>query len=472
MISISLSRRRLQAIMRQADWWLDGPILNPLRRLIAALVLAAGPWILAIVTLVLISWKAENRLDAESLENMRLAVVYAFMLAPMVAAPLGIVAARTITDAQTPPDASTVGATLLVVCGVAGVVAEVLVLIVVLVLGLSDPALTLAFALLTSGSAMMWVAFAVLAACRARRRLILSFSTGLGIALLLSFALIERSGSGSDLVWCLTSGIVLCLALCLSPFLHYHLGLDDLRHASVALCICAKRTWPLAVGAGLAIMGIWADKWVVWFGLNGQISTAGFRHMPTYDSALFLAQLSAVPGLASLAIYFEESVRFGMDRLRAKLSNGLTLRAAKRSGKTLSSMIWTGVLSITMTQFVLSAALVLMAPAIASASGLRLDQFLILRVGIVSTLLHTLFLAASGVLILCNAKMMFLFLQAAFLGANFTLTAVLIPALGVTALGFALASGLVGIIACVAAFETTNRIISYLFLFGNDSISD
>ncbi|MFP7671908.1 exopolysaccharide Pel transporter PelG [Marivita sp. S0852] len=463
-------RLKLQAVLRQVDWWLDGPILSPLRSLIAALVLAAGPWLLVIVTLILISWIAENRFPDEALEDMRLAVVYAFMLAPIVAAPVGIIAARTVADAEMPLEPSAIGALLLVACGVAGLTAEALVLIVVLVLGLSNPSLTLAFALLTSISAMMWVAFAVLAACKARRRLILSFSTGLIIALGLSVAVANHAGDASVLVWCFTTGIALCLALCLEPFLQTGHQLAKLREAGVQLRICARKTWPLAVGASLAIMGIWADKWVVWFGSGGQSSVAGFRHMPTYDSALFLAQLSALPGLASLAIYFEEPVRRAMDRFWAKLSNGVTLRAAKSSGRAVSEMIWTGVFRIMMTQFAVSAALLLLAPAIASAMGLRLDQFLILRMGIVGTLLHALFLAASGILVLCNAKMAFLVVQAAFLVANFSLSAILTSVIGVNALGFALASGLVSMIACLVAFETTKKIVGHLFLFGNDSI--
>jgi len=470
MSSSPYSQLKLRAVLRQADWWLDGPILKPLHNLLAALVLAAGPWLLVIVTLILISWTADNRFTDEALEDMRLAVVYAFMLAPIVAAPLGIIAARTIADTEVPPDASAVGALLLVVCGVAGTAAEVLVIIVVLVLGVSNPALTLAFALLTSASAMMWVAFAVLAACKARRRLILSFATGLFIAVLLSVGVADRAGSGSALVWCFTSGIVFCLALCLSPFLNIRHQLAELRHAAGQLRLCAKKTWPLAVGASLAIMGIWADKWIVWFGPGGQSSVAGFRHMPTYDSALFLAQLSTLPGLASLAIYFEEPVRRAMDRFRAKLANGATLRAANLSGMAVSEMIWTGILRIMMTQFAVSAALLLLAPVIASAMGLRLDQFLVLRMGIVGTLLHALFLAASGVLVLCNAKMAFLILQAAFLTANLSLSAVLTPVFGVNALGFALASGLTSIFACVVAFETTKKLIAYLFIFGNDTV--
>lgn len=463
-------RGRLQSLLSKADWWLDGPILNPLRRLCGALVTAAGPWIVAIVTLILIARTTEPRLDLEALEDMRLAVVYAFMLTPMVAAPFGVIAARTITDRAAPPDTSEVGALMLVACCVAGVAAEVLAFVVAFVLGLSDLGLTVAFLILTSASAMMWTAFSILAACRAKRRLIMSFSAGMGVALLLSIVIADHARNAGDVVWCFTAGIALCFALCLAPFGPAGLEVFELRKAVTKMREGARTTWPLALGAALAIIGIWADKWVVWAGTDGQVSSAGFWHFSTYDSAMFLAQLSVVPGLAVLAIHFEEPVRHAMARFRATLARGASLDAAEGSVRALSATVWTGILRIMVAQFALSAALLLTAPVIALAAGLRLDQFLILRTGIVGALLHAIFLAASGVLILCNRKSAFLTVQTIFLLSNFGMSAALTIMYGNTAMGFAMAAATSSIVASVIAFATTKRIVRYYFLTGNDAI--
>ena len=50
----------LRAKIRHLDWYLDGPLLHPLRKSAGALIVAAGPWILAIATLLLIGRTAQH----------------------------------------------------------------------------------------------------------------------------------------------------------------------------------------------------------------------------------------------------------------------------------------------------------------------------------------------------------------------------------------------------------------------------
>ena len=60
------------------------------------------------------------------------------------------------------------------------------------------------------------------------------------------------------------------------------------------------RNWELPL-AGLAYaLGIWVDKLIMWFTApSGTLVVAGvLRTMPSYDTAMFWAQLAAIPGLA------------------------------------------------------------------------------------------------------------------------------------------------------------------------------
>ncbi|MFC6639788.1 exopolysaccharide Pel transporter PelG [Sulfitobacter sp. JBTF-M27] len=450
------------------DWIFDGPLLNPLRRIVAELIVVAGPWLLTIVTLILISQTAQPSLGAEALEDMRLAVVYAFMLAPLIATPLGIVAARSITNIEAPPDKTALGALMLVACGFSGITAQLLAITVTLALRLSDTALALAFLVLTSSSAMLWTAFIVLGACRARRRLILAFSVGMAAAVSLSVLTVKTSQTSADLVWCFAAGITLSLGLCFAPFCLAGLESKGLHRAWARMLGTARTTWPLALGAMFAIAGVWADKWVAWGGSGGLTSTAGFLHSPTYDSALFLAHLSAVPGLAVLALYFDVPFREAMARFRSALSRGASLDRAERAGEALGVTIWTGIQHSMIAQLALSAAFLLIAPVAATLAGLRLDQFLILRTGIVGTFLHVFFLAASAVLILFNRKLVFLTAQFLFLAINLGVSLVLSTAIRMTALGFTLAALVGGIFAIVFVYATIREILRYHFLDGND----
>ena len=78
------------------DWWVQDPLLGPVWRAASGLVVAAGPWLIAIVTLVLVGSVAGQRFDAAQVEDLRLSVVYAFMLAPLIAAPVGVLTARSL----------------------------------------------------------------------------------------------------------------------------------------------------------------------------------------------------------------------------------------------------------------------------------------------------------------------------------------------------------------------------------------
>lgn len=462
---------RLHEATAKTNSWLDGPLLTPIRKVLEALIVAAGPWVLAVVTLALIGRTAEQWLTPEALEDIRLTVVYAFMIAPMVAAPLGVTAARLITSAaEPPPHDSGVAALMLITCGLAGITAQALAVVVVFTLGLSDPELALAFVVLTSSSAMMWTAFTIMNACRLRPHLVLSFAAGMVLALTLCQFSIQISISGALLVWCFTAGIALSFALCLAPFCAIGLQPALLRKTVVDLRKTARATWPLAAGAFLAITGIWADKWIAWAGPNGLVSTAGFAHSPTYDSALFLAHLSAVPGLAALTVHFESPARHAMAQFQSILTNGASLKAAEQAGEALSGKLWKGIHRTLLTQLALSGLLLLLAPAAASLAGLLLDQFLILRTALIGSLLHILFLSTSAVLILCNRKQAFLTLQLLFLATNVAGTAILSAVYGTTALGFTIASALASIAATIYAHATLRDVLRHCYLTGNEAL--
>jgi polysaccharide biosynthesis protein PelG len=462
---------RLEGAVAQADWWLDGPLLKPIRKIAEALIVAAGPWVLAVVTLALIGRTAERWLAAEALEDIRLAVVYAFMIAPMVAAPLGIVAARLLTTTAKPTkDNSAVAALMLVTCGITGVTAQALSALVVFALGLSDAGLALAFVVLTSSSAMMWTAFIIMNAYQLRAYLLLSFAAGMGLTLTLCQVSIQISVSGPLLVWCFTAGIAFSFSLCLVPFRFMGLSSALVWQTVIQLRETLCVAWPFALGAFIAIVGIWADKWIAWAGPSGLVSAAGFVHSPTYDSPLFLAHLAAIPGLAALTLHFESPARHAMERFQNILAHGASLTAAEQAGEALSAKLWNGVHRTLLTQLALSGLLLLLAPLIATLIGLRLDQFLILRTALIGSLLHILFLSTSAILILCNRKEAFLILQFLFLATNVAGTVILSVSYGPTALGFTIASAFGSIAATLYAQATLREILKHCFINGNETL--
>ena len=245
---------------------------------------------------------------------------------------------------------------------------------------------------------------------------------------------------------------------------------EALTRAAAALWRAARRCWPLALGAALAVAGIWMDKWVYWVGGTGLRSQAGFLHFPRYDSVMFFAHLSVLPALAALAAFQEGPLAGAMRDLRAGISGGDTLNGlAVRAGAT-RRLALDGLLRIFGAQVVLSAGLVLVAPALADAAGLRLDQFLLLRVGLLAAALHALFLAASAMIALTNAGATFAWLQAMFLVLNLGLTLAISRGGEVGAAGLTLAAALAATVAIPLAAALLGRLVRRAFLDGNESL--
>jgi uncharacterized membrane protein len=75
------------------------------------------------------------------------------------------------------------------------------------------------------------------------------------------------------------------------------------------------KCWDVALSALFYSLGIWVDKWVMWFSPNAITSPAGFIMYPYYDSAMFLAYLTIVPAMAVFilnqeTLFFEVYLKF------------------------------------------------------------------------------------------------------------------------------------------------------------------
>ncbi|MFP4239072.1 MAG: exopolysaccharide Pel transporter PelG [Rhodosalinus sp.] len=444
----------------------DDPLLAPLRRLAGALIVAAGPWLVAIAGLTLVSGHLKSQLGHAATEDLRLAVVYAFALAPLAAAAPGMLAARSIARGGATRDL--VRALFLVASGLGGAGGMALAALASAALGLGGLWLSLVF--LTAASAVMWVGFAVLAALREHRYLVLVFCIGMA----LSFALAVLTAGGRPTVdrvlWSITTGVAACAGLLMARVSAAAGSAPDLAAGWTALRAEGRFSPALALGAVLAMLGVWADKLFYWFGPEGMRTASGLRHFADYDSVMFLAHLSVVPSLAALLALHEGPVRRGMARFLHALEARKTRAALREEVRSLSRLTLGGVQAILLVQLALSAAFILMAPMMLSGAGMRLDQYLLLRTGLLGAFVHAVFLAASAVLVLCNRKWHFLALQVLFLGANLGLSLFFYIVMGVTAYGFVFASFLSAAVAVPLAAAALENLDKLHLMVENDHI--
>lgn len=59
-----------------------------------------------------------------------------------------------------------------------------------------------------------------------------------------------------------------------------------------------KEYWDIALGFFVYALGLWIDKWIMWFAPESVVLDNGMRMYPDYDSAMFISYITVIPSMA------------------------------------------------------------------------------------------------------------------------------------------------------------------------------
>lgn len=452
-------------------WCSEGSLLHPLRNIGSATVAAAGPWIVAVLALGLISLTMEPMLGIAAVEDMRLTVVYAFCLAPLAASPVGVIASRRVADYIACETPGLIPGIYLVACATSGFLSFVAALILSFLIGLKPFGIGVGFVFLTSAAALLWTSFSFLGALRDTRFLIRAFSFGMLISVICILYFAKYSPTTELLIWCFIAGCLVCVALTASRILGIGtLGCSAIFPAFGVVLRDLVANRHLGIGVLLAIAAVWADKWLFWFGPDGVRSDAGFLHYPLYDSVMFLAHLSIIPSLATMILVHEGDLSRSIRRFRSDLGESACFTDVSAAEDAFISTAWSRMTGIVFIQGTIAAVCVLAAPFLTDLQKFSFEQFINYRVGLIAVFLYTIFHLGTVMLIVCNQVRAYALLQGAFLVLNLGLSIVFYGFQGTTAYPFFLSSLAMAMVATYVAYRAMGR-FGYLTVLGaNDSL--
>jgi uncharacterized membrane protein len=450
--------------------WLDGGLLGPLKTVGGAVIVAAGPWLVAVAALALVSVTMTPVLGFAAIEDLRLTVVYAFCIAPLVAGPIGVVAARLIVEEYATHCLRQAPAIFFVSAGLSGLVTQMLAIAVAMGLGLDLDGLFVGFVFLSSVAALLWTSFAVLTALRDFRFLIGAFTGGMAFSLGCIVAAAQGKITTEHLVWSFTSGAALCVCLAMARVRGAVHDTLDIQGAASALIGGMWRQRDLCLGVLLAVSAVWVDKWIYWLGHDGGRSAAGYLHFSAYDSVMFVAHISVVPSYAAMLLLHEGDLRESVGRVRVAIRDAATYDAIRTTIDRLCSVVWSRIFSIVFLQAALTACMVLMAPALAKALNFSFDQFLMLRVGLIAVFLHAVFYLSCGVVLVCNRMRHFAWLQGGLFITNLVFGMGFYGFLGPSAHGFFFAALLMSVAAFFVAYKALYSFDFLTFLGENETL--
>ena len=462
-------RRHTEAGLTEIEWVAADPLLKAAGRVGAAVIVAAGPWLVSVVALALISVTMTPVLGYAAVEDLRLTVVYAFCIAPLAAGPVGAIAARQISAQIEMGETAPVAELFLSAALLSGMTAQVLALVVSLTLGIGPASILVGFVSLTVAAALLWTCFSVLAAMNSYTFLIAAF-TG-GMILSVACMTVVDIPTTEVLIWSFSAGISLCVALSMRHIQRrFACDYQTIVPTFRELLALLRRHAVLCAGVLFAICGIWVDKWVFWFSPSAARSTAGFLHSSGYDSVMFLAHLSAIPTYAGLLLFHRSDLVAAIEGFRKSLEDRATYGLLRRRIDQLERVSWSGIVTIACVQAGVTIGFVMMSPVIVDKFDFNFDQLLILRVGLIAVFFHSILFLFCTLLLVANRIRHFSLVQGGFLVSNLLLSVILQSMIGMSAYAM-LASAILSAVICFRFAFMSIRAYDYqVFVTENEAL--
>jgi uncharacterized membrane protein len=459
------------ALVSRTVWWLDGPLLGPLRQFASAVVITAGPWIVSVTALAIISITMTPLMGGAAIEDLRLSVVSAFVIAPLISGPIGTIAARLISNSVE----ERAGRFVFEIFGIAalgsGGIAMAVAAITATLLSVGPLRVVIGFVWMTVAAALLWITFAVLAALRFYRLLILSFSTGMLLSIFCTLAAARAGPNIELLLWSFTAGIAFCVILAFVYVSARYWNESDSPDTALWLMVGeTSRLSPLALGIVAGIGAVWTDKIVFWLGPYGMRSEAGFIHFGPYDSVMFIAHLSIIPSLAAMLLFQNGVLRASIGMFRATLTNHSTYNRVRSASLSVGRTIWGHIFGIGFMQASCSAGLILMAPIITELMDFNLAQFDLLRISIVAVFFQSLLFLSSSILIVCQRVRIFCMLQLSFLALNAITSMIMQWCVGVNSYAVFVSSMVAAVAASLCAYRALSEYDYLIFVRENESL--
>jgi uncharacterized membrane protein len=149
--------------------------------------------------------------------------------------------------------------------------------------------------------------------------------------------------------------------------------------------------WELPLAGFAYAVGIWADKVIMWYGAeSGGLSVAGvLRTMPSYDTAMFWAQLTSIPVIAVAFVHVETQLSDLFGRFYGRLDQQASLRELSEVMQSLRTCVISSVATLFVALAIVATMTILLSFVFMTEFGLRPAYMSILRISLWAMAFHT-----------------------------------------------------------------------------------
>jgi uncharacterized membrane protein len=450
----------------------SGSIADRMASFAHASIIAAGPCLLSVLCIWLISATIFELEGKTTIAAFRALIIYSFALSFVITAAIALVSARFISDKLHDRDVAAVSGIMLAAFGFSAVITvAAATLLFGFVLDL-EPAASVAAVANCALIALVWVACLFCSVTRDYTSVTVFFAIGMLLAVVAVTLGYNARPDLATMLWGFNIGLGATLFGLLARIIAtFPFAVKSISAPAGALARAAVGYWPIALGGLFGAIGAWVDKWVVWLSPFGIQIQNGLLHAPLYDSAMFVSYLVVIPAYAAFVVHLEVKFFRNYRLFYSSILEHATLAQIRAHGRRLRDETVASLSGITVPQLAVCALVAVSAPAVVDLLDMQFRQVGTLRLGVIGAAFQFLFITCSSLTLYFDRRMVFFALQTVFLVLNATLTWALLP-LGQNylGLGFLAASTISALIAYLALVRTLYRLDYLTFIANNPAV--
>ncbi len=392
---------------------------STLRAYVYAGLLSAGPWVLSIISVMLIGIMSIGVVFPEMLVRQFLVTTtYLFATSLIVTGGLQVFFTRFVSDRLFEKKPHVILPNLLGIMLISTIGAGLLAF--VLLWWLFDEPFLYRLLVLTNFVTLcnLWLVIIFLSGMKQYNRILLTMLGGYSLMVVSSFLL--RPWGLNGLLFALLLGHATLLFVFLFDILREYradklVAFDFLDRKQVFLS--------LLLSGVCYNMGIWADKFIFWFNpMTSEQIIGPLRASMLYDLPIFLAYLSIIPGMAVFLVRIETDFAEWYERLFDAVREGQTLQHIQQLKSEMTIAIRQGLQEICKVQGITVVLLFLFAPKLLEWLGISHFYLPLFYIDLIGVSFQMLLMALLNVFFYLDKRAIVLELSALFVLLNIALT--------------------------------------------------
>lgn len=383
----------------------------------SAAVISAGPWMISILSLMLLTWLLHQVLpkQEDAIRLFSASVTHVYAIALVLTGPLQLLLTRYTADQYSLKSPEKVFPSfrggLVVATVLSGIAGGVFFMRLV-------PApveFQLCAAALLVYVSCIFVASVYLSVLREYGRIVFAFFIGYGSGVAAAWYLAQSYGISGAMAGLLGGHAVLFVLLAG----HVRREIGKGRGSQFEFLGAARKLPDLLLCGLFYNLGIWIDKFLFWWLSHNTVQVSGaLRASPDYDLAIYLSFISIVPGMAVFILQVETSFAERFQQYFDAVNHGRPLSEIIEAREGIISSLRAGFQRLLKVQGVTTALLVVGANVLSSVFHVSFMQIGIFRITLFGGFLLMAFLAMQTVLYYFNDRKGALLCSFVFMVAN------------------------------------------------------